>query len=656
MKKIQTKIILLVMAAAVGISVLNCIQSVMITRSSTTSAIDKNLAETTELAALSAQNMISTYTSVISEIATNPILTDNKVTPEEKQEFLQTKVDTYYMQFGGMADSAGYDEVHDTDISAEPFFQAAMRGESYMSVPYFDKEELYLVVSAPVMQDGEVQGVIYFYCDNNILQSIVEDIQIGEEGESYILDKEGTTIACGDITAVLEQENAIRAAQEDPNDRDMCVLAEVERKMVAGESGIERYTYEGDHSNNIQGYTPIPGTDGWSVAVTLDEDEFMKSAYAGNNMQVIISALLCMVVILISALVSRSITRPIVKCTNRLTSLSEGDLNSSVPNVKSKDEVRILADSTAQLVRKFKAIVDEIGKVLGSIADGDLTQNIVSDNYPGDFKQLQHYLETINQKLNNTLGGIVESATYVSAGSENMSSTSEALSRGTVAQSSAVEELSVTIEDMDRDAKQTAELAEQTKNAVNCAEEELQESSRYIESLNEAMNLITTSSDEIGRIIDTIENIAFQTNILALNASVEAARAGSAGKGFAVVASEVRELASKSDQAAKATKELIQRSITAVNSGSEVVQKVTQSVSNVVGLSVQAAEQMDTVAEAVERQMGAIGQVTEAIGQISNVVQSNSTTAQESASTSRELSAQAGELTRLVNSFTLRRG
>lgn len=656
MKKIQTKIILLVMVAAVGISVLNCMQSVMITRSSTTSAIDKNLMETTELAALSAQNMISTYTSVISEIATNPILTDNKTTPEEKQAFLQTKVDIYYMQFGGMADAAGYDEVHDTDISEEPFFQAAMSGKSYMSVPYFDKDDIYLVVSAPVMLDGEVQGVIYFHCDNNILQSIVEDIQIGEEGESYILDKEGTTIACGDITAVLERENAIREAEEDPNNRDMRVLAAVERKMVAGESGIERYTYEGDDSNNIQGYTPIPGTDGWSVAVTLDEDEFMKSAYAGNNMQIIISAVLCIVVILISTAVCHSITGPIVKCTNRLTMLSEGDLSSPVPDVKSKDEVRILADSTAQLVQNFKAIVDEIGKVLGSIADGDLTQNIISDNYPGDFKQLEHYLETINEKLNDTLGGIVESATCVSAGSDSMFSTSEALSKGTVAQSSAVEELSVTIEDMDRDAKQTAELAEQTKNAVNCAKEELQESSRYIDSLNEAMNLITTSSNEIGRIINAIENIAFQTNILALNASVEAARAGTAGKGFAVVAGEVRELASKSDQAAKATKELIQHSITAVNSGSEVVQKVTKSVSNVVGLSAQAAEQMDTVAEAVERQMGAIGQVTEAVGQISNVVQNNSTTAQESASTSRELSEQAGELTRLVNSFALKRG
>ncbi len=655
MKKIQTKIILLVMAAAVGISILNCMQSVIITRSSTTSAIDRNLMETTELAASTAQNMISTYTSVVSEVATNPILTDDTAAPEEKQEFLQTKVDAYYMRFGGMADTSGIDEVHGLDISMTPFFQASMRGEKYMSVPYFDQEEPYLVVSSPVMKDDTVQGVIYFYCDSNILQSIVEGIQIGEEGESYILDKEGTTIACGDIDAVLEQENAIRAAAQDPDDKDMQVLAAVESKMVAGESGIERYTYEADDSKNIQGYTPIPGTDGWSVAVTLDEDEFMQSAYDGNRMQVILSALLCVFVILVSAAVSRSIAGPIVKCTKRLTLLSKGDLSSPVPNVKSRDEVRILADSTTQLVQNFKTIVDEIGKVLGSIAGGDLTQDIVSENYPGDFQELQNYLETINRKLNDTLRGIVESAMYVSDDSDKMAQTSAELSKGAVAQSSAIEQLSVTIADMDRDAKQTADMAEQTKNAVNSAKEQLQESSRHIDGLNEAMKEITASSNEIGRIIEAIENIAFQTNILALNASVEAARAGSAGKGFAVVAGEVRELASKSDQAAKATKDLIQRSITAVGSGSEVAQKVTQSVTNVVELSAQAAEQMDTVAEAVERQMGSIGQVTEAIGQISNVVQSNSTTAQESASTSNELSVQASALTELVNTFTLRR-
>ena len=120
------------------------------------------------------------------------------------------------------------------------------------------------------------------------------------------------------------------------------------------------------------------------------------------------------------------------------------------------------------------------------------------------------------------------------------------------------------------------------------------------------------------------------------------------------MAEEVRALATKADEATKATMELLERSITAVESGSEIVQKVTGSVANVAELSEQAAEQMDIVAESVERQMGAIEQVTQAVGQISNVVHTNSSTAQESESISKELSGQANILNRLVSGFSLR--
>lgn len=655
MKKIQTKIMLMVMAATLGVSIINSTQSVATTRSSTISAIEQTVTETTKLAAASAQNMISTYTLTIAEIASNPIFLDEKYSPAQRQDFVQTKVDAYYMRMGGIADTDGYDEMNAADVSGEPFFQAAMQGENYMSTPYIDGDDMYLVVSAPIMQDGVAQGVLYFQCDTYILQSIVEEIQIGEEGESYILDKSGVTIACGDKQAVLEQENIVKEAAENPGNKDLQTLAAIESKMIAGESGIEEYYYEEDDSNNIQGYAPIPGTDGWSVAVTLDEDEFMRSAYEGNNRQVLVSVVLCVIVLFISAALSRSIAKPIVKCADRLRRLSEGDLKSPVPEVYSKDEVHVLSESITQLVGNFKVMVDEISTVLGAIANGDLTKEAVNADYSGDFNDLQYYLQVINDKLNSTLGGIVDAASRVSGNSAQMESSSSVLSKGTLAQSSAVEQLSVTMSDMDNDAKKTAELVAEAKAAVDTAGAELQESGEYIDSLNQAMNLIMTSTQEISRIIDAIEDIALQTNILALNASVEAARAGSAGKGFAVVASEVRELAVKSDEAAKATMELIKSSTEAVNRGSEVVTKVTQSVTNVVEQSGRTAEQMGTAAEAIERQTKAIGQVTEAISQISNVVQSNTATSQENAACSMELAEQASILNHLVNSFSLRR-
>ena len=655
MKRIQTKIMLMVMAATLGVSIINSLQSVRTTRSSTISAIEKTLAETTKLAASTAQNMISTYTLTISEIASNPTLYDPKTSPEQKQEFIQTKVDAYYMRFGGMTAEKGYDAVHDVNISEEPFFQEAMNGMNYMSSPYVAGDDMFLIVSAPIKEGDTIHGVLYFQCDTYILQSIVEEIQIGEEGESYILDKNGVTIACGDKEAVLEQENIINEAAMNPGNEDLQTLAAVERKMLAGESGIAFYTYAEDDSRNIQGYTPISGTDGWSVAVTLDEDEFMHDAYVRNNRQIALSVALCIVVMLIAVILSLSIAKPIVRCADRLRALAEGDLKSPAPVVKSKDEVHILAESIASLIEHFRAIVNEVGTVLSAIANGDLTKDAVNADYPGDFSDLQNYLRIINEKLNNTLRGIVEAAMHVSAHAGQMASSSSTLSQGAVEQSSAVEQLSVTMSDMEHDAENTDGFVTSTKEMVDYAGAELQKSGQYIESLNQAMNLIMSSTNEISHIIDTIESIAQQTNILALNASVEAARAGTSGRGFAIVASEIRELAAKSDEATKATMELIRSSTEAANGGNEVVAKVTESVTNVVAKSTQITEQMNVVSEAIDRQTGAISQVSEALSQISSVVQANTSTAEESAVSSRELSDQAARLQQLVSSFSLRK-
>ncbi|HCT91127.1 MAG TPA: hypothetical protein DF613_07080, partial [Lachnospiraceae bacterium] len=226
--------------------------------------------------------------------------------------------------------------------------------------------------------------------------------------------------------------------------------------------------------------------------------------------------------------------------------------------------------------------------------------------------------------------------------------------QGATEQASAVEQLYATLEELSRNASRNVEAAADAQANANLTGEQVSVSSRQMEQMVKAMEDISQASQQIGNIIATIENIAFQTNILALNAAVEAARAGEAGKGFAVVSDEVRNLAAKSDTAAKATKELIENSIQATERGSQIVGEVSQTLKKTLDLVVKSNGTIGMIADAIRGEANSISQVTEGISQISTVVQSNSASSQESAAVSAELFDQVHLLEEQTKRFKLK--
>lgn len=170
----------------------------------------------------------------------------------------------------------------------------------------------------------------------------------------------------------------------------------------------------------------------------------------------------------------------------------------------------------------------------------------------------------------------------------------------------------------------------------------------------DAMKTIEEKSSEISKIVKMIDDIAFQTNILSLNASVEAARAGQAGKGFAVVAGEVGNLAKKSAESVKNTTTLIEETIAAVNNGSQIVQKTAESMTRSSQVTKEAVSLMDGIAESSKQQAKEIERINEGIDQISKVVQTNAATAEESAAASQELSGQSDVLRKMIATFQLK--
>ena len=362
---------------------------------------------------------------------------------------------------------------------------------------------------------------------------------------------------------------------------------------------------------------------------------------------------------LLALYLKKRVSVPLSEITRIAERLEQGDLGlagNETIRVKTyaNDEIGMLGRVFEKTILRMRSYIGEISDILGAIADGDLT-NQVRQEYVGDFVSIKRSLEGIEATLSDTISQIADSAGQVSSSAGHVSSSAQAQAQGATEQASAVQELAATIGEISRDAGRTAQAAEEAGQSVEQAGAQLGVSVEYVKHLNAAMEQISQSSEEISKIISTIENIAFQTNILALNAAVEAARAGVAGKGFAVVADEVRNLASKSDEAAKATKELIEGSIAAVNDGSGVVDKVTESLERTNEIAGGVTTKMAVVVEAVEKQTAAINQVTEGIEQISSVVQTNSATSEESAAASEELTSQAGLLKRLVSSFRLKR-
>lgn len=348
------------------------------------------------------------------------------------------------------------------------------------------------------------------------------------------------------------------------------------------------------------------------------------------------------------------IVKPLIMITNKSEPLQEGLLNLDL-DYHARDELGELAETLERSMGRIAGYVNDINRMMGQLSAGNFNVQ-VSEPYIGDFRSIEESLISFTTTMSSALSNINQAQQKVSGGAAQLSSGAQALAQGATEQASAVEELYATLEELSKSASQNVKAAFEAQENARLTGEQVTISSQQMEEMVSAMADISTASQEIGKIIATIENIAFQTNILALNAAVEAARAGAAGKGFAVVSSEVRSLATQSDQAAKATKEMIENSIQAVERGSKIVGEVSETLSKTLKLVVESGDAIGGIAKAVEREAASITQVTDGISQISSVVQTNSASSEESAAVSNDLFDQVRFLQEQTKKFRLKTG
>ena len=373
------------------------------------------------------------------------------------------------------------------------------------------------------------------------------------------------------------------------------------------------------------------------------------------TMHYVTTAGLALTIICLLSLVIYIMTRvvkPILVITNKAKPLQEGNLKLDI-NYNSKDEIGDLARTLKASIEQTSQYIEDINRMMGELSQGNF--NVVpSVPFIGDFRSISDAIESFTNSLSAAISNIHNVEQQVFGHARTLSDGSQMLAQGATEQASAVEELSATLDDLAKSAKQNIQMASEMRDTAHLTGKQVNLSSQQMDQLINAMMDISSTSQQIEEIISTIENIAFQTNILALNAAVEASRAGTAGKGFAVVAEEVRNLAAQSDQAAKATKELIENSVRAAEKGNKIVEEVSGTLQKTLELVVKSNSSIDEITDAVQEEATSIEQVAEGIGQIASVVQTNSANSEESAAVSTELFEQVNRLQDQTNKFQLK--